>query len=123
LSIQFLDAVHDARPEAGDLLRRLGGHIPADGRLRVSGGAAGETLHPLDVAPYPDRPSRGLFADGLIAADLERLAGLQQEDGGWSVDFRAASPAAALEWRGYATVRAIDILRRSAPERIRTSTT
>ena len=45
-------------------------------------------LHPLDLAPYPDRPARALFAAEVIAADLDRLAGLQQDDGGWIVDFR-----------------------------------
>jgi hypothetical protein len=110
-SIQFLDAVHDTHPEAPELLRKLGGHVPADGRVRVRGGAEDEMLHPLDLAPYPARPARELFADEVIAADLDRLAALQQDDGGWIVDFHSASPAGSLEWRGYATVRALDVLR------------
>jgi hypothetical protein len=112
-SIQFLDAVHDSRPEAGDLLRRLADHVPADGRVRVTGGAEGEMLHPLDISPRPDRPSRDLFAAGVIAADLDRLADLQQDDGGWVVDFVSASPAGGLEWRGYTTVFALDVLARN----------
>jgi hypothetical protein len=35
----------------------------------------------------------------------------QQDDGGWVVDFTACSPAAALDWRGYATVGALTVLR------------
>jgi hypothetical protein len=35
----------------------------------------------------------------------------EREDGRWSVDFQSYSPAAALEWRGYATVRALSVLR------------
>jgi hypothetical protein len=112
-SLLFLDAVHEGRPEAASLLRKLGSYVPADGRLPVTGGAENEMLHPLDVAPYPDRPARELFAPDVIEADLDRLAALQQDDGGWVVDFRSASPAAALDWRGYATVRAVDILRRN----------
>jgi hypothetical protein len=112
-SIQFLDAVHDSRPEAGDLLRRLAAHVPADGCVRVTGGAEDEMLRPLDIAPRPDRPSRGLFADGVIAADLDRLANLQQDDGGWVIDFVSASPAGALEWRGHTTVFALDVLGRN----------
>jgi hypothetical protein len=54
-----------------------------------------------------------LFTPEVIAADLQRLAGQQQDDGGWAVDFASWSPAAALEWRGYMTVRAIAILQRN----------
>jgi hypothetical protein len=113
-SLRFLDAVHESRPEAPDLLRRLGTYVPDDGLIRLKGGAEDEMLRPLDIAPYPDRPVRGLFATDVIAADLERLAGQQQEDGGWIVDYLQISPAGSIEWRGYATVRAIDILRRNA---------
>jgi hypothetical protein len=112
-SVRFLDALHETRPETGELLRRLGEHIPADGRIRVRGGTEEEALHPLDVAPYPDRPARELYTPEAVSADLERLAALQQDDGGWIVDFAQSSAAGALDWRGYATVRAIDVLRRN----------
>jgi hypothetical protein len=69
---------------------------------------------PLDLAPDPGRPARTLLDEATVAADLERLASEQDEDGGWSVDFQSYSPAAALEWRGYATVRALSILRDNA---------
>jgi hypothetical protein len=112
-SVHLLDAVHDSRPDVADQLRKLGRHVPADGRIRVRGGTEGELLHPLDLAPYPDRPARELFTSEVIAADLDRLAAEQRDDGGWTVDFVAGSPAAALDWRGYVTVRAIDILGRA----------
>jgi hypothetical protein len=32
---------------------------------------------------------------------------------GWIVDFLSISPAGSLDWRGYATVHAVDILRRN----------
>lgn len=102
-----------AGPRRPKLLRKLGSHVPDDGLIPVTGGAEGETLHPLEVAPHPDRPIRGLFPDDAVAADLERLTGLQQDDGGWVVDFQSASPRVALDWRGYATVRALDVLRRN----------
>jgi len=113
-TLQFLDAAHDAYPDAAALLDRVGRLVPADGVMRVAGGAEEEAIRPLDMAPAPDRPVRRLFAEEVIAADLERLAGEQQDDGGWAVDFRSYSPAAALEWRGYATVRAVRILRPTA---------
>jgi hypothetical protein len=113
-SVRFLDAVAESRPsEAADLLRSLRRHIPPDGRVRVTGGAEDEAIHPLDMAADPGRPARDLFSADVVAGDLERLAGLQQDDGGWIVDFVSRSPAGSLEWRGYATVRAIDVLRRN----------
>jgi hypothetical protein len=56
---------------------------------------------------------RQLFSQEVIAAELQRLADEQQDDGGWVVDFESYSPAATLEWRGYTTVRAVSILRRA----------
>jgi hypothetical protein len=112
-SLGFLDAVHDSRPEAPDLLRKLGAYVPADGVIRVTSGAEDEKLHPLDIAPYPDRPVRDLFTAEVISADLDRLAAGQEDDGGWTVDFVSRSPAGSLDWRGYATVGAVDVLRRN----------
>ena len=113
-SIRFLDALYETRPEETErLLGRLSEFVPADGRVPVSGGTEGETLNPLDFAPYPDRPARTLFSDEVIAADLERLAGLQQDDGGWVVDYLKISPAGSLDWRGYVTVSAVDVMRRN----------
>jgi hypothetical protein len=82
--------------------------------VHVVGGLPDETLWPLDLAPEPGRPARTLLDEATVAADLERLASEQGEDGGWPVDFQSYSPAAALEWRGYATVRALSILRANA---------
>ena len=113
-ALQLLDAVADRQPAAAELLERLGHRLlPADGLLPVAGGAAGEVLRPLDLAPWPDRPIRQLFAQSVIDAELDRLAGGQQADGGWRVDFASYSPAAELDWRGYATVRAVAVLLRN----------
>jgi hypothetical protein len=109
-AVRFLDAVHDRDGAAPELLARLGEYVPSDGRLRVAGGLADEALRPVDLAPEPGRPARTLLDEAAVAADLERLAAEQAEDGGWSVDFQSYSPAAALEWRGYATVRALSVL-------------
>jgi hypothetical protein len=112
-AVGLLDAVHGVRPEAAALLERLGRYIPADGLVPVTGGAEGETMRAIDFAPYPDRPVRTIFTREAIEADLQRLADDQQDDGGWMVDFKSYSPAAALEWRGYMTVRALSIMRRN----------
>ena len=113
-ALQFLDAVHDTHTEAADLLARLGQHIPASGLVHVGGGLEEEFMRPLDFAPAPDRPVRRLFAPEAISAELERLIDQQQEDGGWPVDFANYSPAAALEWRGHMTARAVSILKRNS---------
>jgi hypothetical protein len=57
---------------------------------------------------------RALFTPQAVAADLHRLIDQQQDDGGWIVDFASYSSAAALEWRGYMTVRAVSILQRNS---------
>jgi hypothetical protein len=113
-ALRLLDAVHDTHAEAAALLDRLGRLIPAGGELHVEGGTDVETMRPLDFAPAPDRPVRALFTPEAVAVELRRLAGRQQDDGGWPVDFASYSPAAALEWRGYVTVQAVSILRRNA---------
>lgn len=109
-SLRFLDAAAPRVPELGAVLDQMSRHMPADGVVPVQGGAAGEELRPLDLSPRPGSPSRRLFAEGVVEADLDRLARRQQADGGWPVDFEVSSPAAALEWRGYATVAAVAIL-------------
>ncbi|MBA9002978.1 hypothetical protein [Thermomonospora cellulosilytica] len=109
-AIQFLDAVHDTHPETAGLLRHLARHLPPDGVVHVAGGTENEVLRPLDFAPFPG-PARALFDPAVIDAELQRLAAEQREDGGWTVEYATFSPAAALEWRGYITVRAVALLR------------
>lgn len=105
-SLSFLDAAGDP----GSVIEAVRPHVPADGILRVAGGADDEAIRPLDLSPLPHAPSRGLLGSEVVDADLRRLASQQQPDGGWRVDFDSYSPAAALEWRGHATVRAVSIL-------------
>jgi hypothetical protein len=108
---QFLDAAAPASHEAAGLVEALRPHVPENGLLHVAGGAEDEFMRPLDFAPLPGGPARSLFADGVVEAELERLAAGQQPDGGWRVDFDSFSSAAALEWRGHSTVQALILLR------------
>jgi hypothetical protein len=110
-AIRLLDAASATRPEAVELLESLRPHLPDDGLLPVAGGADDEYLRPLDLTPHPDRPSRALFRPDAVERELDRLERMQQDDGGWTVDFASYSPAAALEWRGNRTVQALTILR------------
>jgi hypothetical protein len=115
-ALRFLDAVAENMPDAENMLdadalvKHLGRHLPPGGSMHVKGGTEAEMLNPLDFAPHPGGPVRALLAGQAVATDIERLAREQQPDGGWLVDFASYSPAAALEWRGYATVRAVQIL-------------
>jgi hypothetical protein len=110
-AVRFLDVAARSAPEAADALDRLRPQVPAEGLLRVTGGAEDEYMRPLDFAPSPGGPARTLFGPGVVEAELERLAAAQQPDGGWRVDFDSYSPAATLEWRGYRTVEALGLLR------------
>jgi hypothetical protein len=102
----LLDAL-DARDE----LQRLAEHLPADGVMPVVGGKPNEAMRPLDFSPEPGRPLRSLIDADAIERDLDRLEAERRDDGGWDVDWQHWSPAGGLEWRGWATVRAVRILR------------
>ncbi|WP_250030800.1 hypothetical protein [Paractinoplanes maris] len=110
-AMHFLDAAAPVSPRASALLGTFVQHVRVDGPTPVAGGAEGEVLQLLDFTPHPESPSRALLDRDAVTADLKRLAGRQRPDGGWDVTFTAFSPAAALEWRGYATVQAVAVLR------------
>jgi hypothetical protein len=113
-ALQFLDAATASNPDAESELQRLRAAIPADGRLHVAGGLENEVVSPLDFTPLPNQPVRRLFDAEIIAQELDRLAGAQQEDGGWPSEWASYSPAAVLEWRGWITVRAMTMLYHNA---------
>jgi len=71
----------------------------------------GETHSPLGYAPRPDSLARRLFEPAVIDAHLDSLAAGQRDDGGWTFNWPAWSPAAELEWRGYITVSSLVTLR------------
>lgn len=112
-SLRLLDAVAPTMPEAHALIQRLLAHLPPEGAMPVEGGIDGEMLRPLDYAPDPDTAVRNQLPPAPFEADLDRLSNLQQADGGWPVDWAVSSPAAALDWRGYVTVRAVGQLQRN----------
>lgn len=84
--------------------------------LLVDGGSPAGVLAALDAYRNPDggygwglEPDQRSSTSQPVAA-MHRLASQQQPDGGWQVTFPASSPAAALEWRGYATLQAVATL-------------
>ena len=96
---------------AEDDLARLWAFVPRRERELPSPGA------PRTRRCGPRPRARAGTADprridpAVIEADLDRLEGEQRDDGGWDVDWAHWSPAGGLEWRGWATVRAVRILR------------
>lgn len=100
MAIAFAAQLFDA---AGDDEALHALDVPADGVMPVQGGRPGEAMRPLDFAP-------SLFAPEVVEADKARLAAEQQPDGGWITNFDSYSPAAALEWRGHMTVKALQLL-------------
>lgn len=109
-AIDFLDAVPDTTRVAS-ALERLRAALDPEGCVAVPGGTENEKLTPLDFSPRPDVPSRALFTEEQIEADLDRLEAEQREDGGWTVDYLQWCPGQALEWRGIATILALGVLR------------
>jgi hypothetical protein len=106
--LAFLQHVPD-RSRAGNALQRIGRLLRA--LVTVDPDAEGETHSPLDFAPLPDSIARSLFDEATINAHLDHLAGAQREDGGWTFNWPAWSPAAEADWRGFLTVDALRVLR------------
>jgi hypothetical protein len=109
--LQLLDVLHGRHPGAAGQLERLGAFLPASGTLAVVGGAEGERMRPTDLAPAPGRPVRALLQPGVVEADLDEIESELAGDGGWDVDFTVYSAAAAVEWRGEATLRAVRLMK------------
>jgi hypothetical protein len=115
-ALDFLDHVPDGA-RAGAAIDRLGARLGEDGSLPVLGGTENERLTPLVLSERPGRRSRALFSADQIDADLDRLEGGQEDDGGWTFDWLAWSPGQSVETRGLMTVRALATL--AAHDRVR----
>lgn len=106
-ALGFLDAAGDATA-----LQALSRRLPADGRLPVEGGADGETLRLLDLAPRPDSALRRLLNQHTVDQELDQVERAQHTDGGWDFDWQAWAPTVATEWRARLTVDRVTTLQR-----------
>jgi hypothetical protein len=106
--LRFLDHVPD-RERAERALKHVAPMLL--GVVSLDPGAAGETHSPLDFAPLPTSLARGVFDDAVVSAHLDHLAAAQRDDGGWTFNWPAWSPAAEQDWRGYLTVTNLVTLR------------
>jgi hypothetical protein len=108
--LQFLEHVPD-RERAEQAFDRVGRLLFDCDLVALEPDAEGEVHSPLEFAPEPDRLARRLFDQKTIDAHLDHLAASQGDDGGWSFNWPAWSPAAEAEWRGSITVDALRIFR------------
>jgi len=106
----FLQRVPD-RDRAREVFGRVGPLILDRKLVTLDPDAPGEAHFPLDFAPEPDSLARELFGEATIKANVDHLARAQLEDGGWTFNWLAWSPAAEREWRGFLTVDALRLLR------------
>ena len=106
----FLQHVPD-RDRAREVFGRVGPLILEQNMVALDPEATGEVHGVLSFAPEPDSLARALFDDATIQAHLDHLAQGQKEDGGWTFNWPAWSPAAELDWRGFLTVDAFRVLR------------
>ena len=108
--LNFLQHVPD-RARARNAFGQVGPLILERGLVALDPEAPGEVHSPLDFAPEPDSLARALFDEATIKAHLDHLAHAQRDDGGWTVNWPAWSPAAERDWRGAVTVGALRLLR------------
>jgi hypothetical protein len=106
----FLVHVPD-RERASTISAKVPGWLADAKWFLADASAEGYGVTPLHFAPTPDSPWRSLFTDAQIEGHLDRLAGMQQPDGGWAITWEPPSAASALDWRGIETLRALRVLR------------
>ena len=108
--LEFLQHVPD-RDRARTMFERVGPLILSQNLVALDPEAPGEVHSPLDFAPDPDSLARALFDKPVIESHLDHLAHGQDDDGGWTFNWPAWSPAAEREWRCFLTVDALRVLR------------
>jgi hypothetical protein len=108
--LTFLEYAPD-RERAKKAFARVGPMTLEQGLVELDPAAPGEVHGPLDFAPTPESLARSLFTDDQIEAHLDAMVAAQQSDGGWWFNWQAWNPATTLEWRGWLTVRNLQILR------------
>jgi hypothetical protein len=111
-ALQFGVGFLNATPDEDRANRALDALAPALEPLKAAEpDPSAEVANPLHLAPTPDSRSRRLFDDALIERHLDAVEAAQQPDGSWTVSWPDWNPTAAIEWRGVATVHALNLLR------------
>jgi hypothetical protein len=111
-ALQFGVAFLNEVPDAARAEQALDALAPALAPLATAEpDPSAEVTSPLALAPHPGSRSRRLFDEATIERHLDALEAAQQDDGGWRVSWPDWNAAAALEWRGVATLNALKLLR------------
>lgn len=97
------------RERAMEVFERVADRILAD-LVTLDPSATGYVKTPLEFAPHPDRLAARLFDDTTIKLHLDALSSRQEDDGGWPITWEPPSAAAVQEWRGFVTVKCLDVL-------------
>lgn len=108
-ALVFLEHVPD-RDRADGCAAELAGRMAEVPGLHLDPDAEGYGLSPLHFAPTSEARWRELFTAEQIEAHLDKLAGEQQPDGGWTISWEPPSEASTLEWRGIVTLEALRTL-------------
>lgn len=108
--LKFLDCVPD-RDRAQRSFERVGPLLLDCKLVELDPDAPGEVHGPLAFASNPESLARQLFDQVAIEAHLDKLGREQQADGGWTFNWLQWSDSAALDWRGFMTVGALEVLR------------
>jgi hypothetical protein len=106
--LTFLEHAPD-RARAESVFERLGQRILNE-LVALDPSTAGYVKTPLDYAPRPDALARRLFDDAAIQLHLDALEAKQEADGGWPITWEPPSAGAVHEWRGFETIKRLDVL-------------
>lgn len=87
--------------------RRLAAGLAEVPMLHLGPESPGYGVSPLQLAPSPGSRWRSLFSDEQIEGHLRALAGAQDDDGGWPLNWEPPAGAARAEWRGVVTLEAL----------------
>jgi hypothetical protein len=108
--VQFLQHVPD-RDRAQSAFDQVSHVLRNPDVVALDPAAPGEVHSPLEFAPEPGWLARDLFDKQVIDAHLDHLVQSQRDDGGWTFNWLAWSPAAERDWQGFITVDTLRILR------------
>ena len=110
-TLTFLQQAPDRARAEQIVAERIAPLLATEEYVALDPDAPGEVHSPLEYAPRPDSLARPLFDDAVIERHLDHLAAAQRDDGSWTFNWLAWSPAAEREWNGVMTVERLSQLK------------